>query len=260
MQTRLDVRVLTQTNCDLIVVDNSIGTSIPLNDINNYVFVNFLAYQGYTNDPEVIIPIGDSIKLQMGIDASEYTYKFTKDGTFVFYRYGVITLNSPSIFYDNVYHINNRCVYHGGKFYVGKQDINSLNDLTNIDKVVTLEHIEQLQLFTPGLTTDAYLDFWYDEKIFTICHLNQCLTQLQKQNIDNMLINCRGNNGKVTKCPNQDTADMLKYKRDFLFDTVYVLTYLMEIGNLFEAQRILEELNVCGGLCNDASPKGCGCK
>ena len=44
--------------------------------------------------------------------------------------------------------------------------------------------------------------------------------------------------------------------------TINVIKYYVELGQLMEAQRLLEELIKCGGICNDTqSPgkKSCGC-
>ena len=79
--------------------------------------------------------------------------------------------------------------------------------------------------------------------MFTICNLNQCLIALQKKAIFAGLKNCNYGVCEENKS--------LKLQRDFLFISVYVLDYLIEIGNYLEAQRILEALSTCGNLCND---------
>ena len=39
--------------------------------------------------------------------------------------------------------------------------------------------------------------------------------------------------------------------RNFLFDSVYILSYLIEQGSYLEAQRIIEYLTSCNYICKD---------
>lgn len=84
---------------------------------------------------------------------------------------------------------------------------------------------------------------------FSICKLFDCYINICKQIFENAL----------TKCPKNND---LTYKRDLIWMTINVIKYYVELGQLMEAQRLLEELIKCGGICNDTqSPgkKSCGC-
>lgn len=66
------------------------------------------------------------------------------------------------------------------------------------------------------------------------------------------------------KCLNKGNLSDTYFKRDFLWMTINVIKYYVEINQLLEAQRLLEEINNCGGLCNGGnvqtqSSSGCGC-
>jgi len=83
--------------------------------------------------------------------------------------------------------------------------------------------------------------------------LDRCLFELQRKAFFDGLKNC-----SFGAC---ETNKMLKLQRDFLFITVYILRYLIDIGSYLEAQRIIEALATCGNLCDDSLSmnKRCGC-
>jgi len=63
--------------------------------------------------------------------------------------------------------------------------------------------------------------------------------------------------------PNSDSS--LIYKRDLLWSAMNVIKYLVEMDQLEEAQRLLEEITACNGLCSSSQPEftsncGCGCR
>lgn len=71
-------------------------------------------------------------------------------------------------------------------------------------------------------------------------------------------------NDLTIRCKKSSDFDEITYKRDFLWMTINVLKYQIELGNFSEAERILEEVNYCGGFCNDIEMRynngsGCGC-
>lgn len=84
---------------------------------------------------------------------------------------------------------------------------------------------------------------------FSICQLFDCYINTCQQVFDNELTSCDKN------------ADLI-HKRDLIWMAINAIKYHVELGQLMEAQRILEELTNCGGICNDTSStskQGCGC-
>lgn len=61
--------------------------------------------------------------------------------------------------------------------------------------------------------------------------------------------------------PNCQPKDVDTYSRDFLHMTLHIIEYLTELGEFMEAQRILEQINYCGGFCKNVNNEnsGCGC-
>lgn len=89
---------------------------------------------------------------------------------------------------------------------------------------------------------------------FSICYLYDCYVSLCRQIFKR--INYR--------CVNENDLDEIKFKRDFLWMTINIIKYYVELNQLLEAQRLLEEVNFCGGLCNEQGlskqqGSGCGC-
>ena len=90
---------------------------------------------------------------------------------------------------------------------------------------------------------------------FSICKLYECYIRLCKLVLRKSVLRCIERNKPL--------SDIL-FRRDFLWMTVNVLRYLVEMNSFMEAQRIIEELDYCGGICNDRemqlmSKQGCGC-
>lgn len=89
---------------------------------------------------------------------------------------------------------------------------------------------------------------------FSICYLYDCYVSLCRQIFER--INYR--------CANKNNLDEIKFKRDFIWMTINIIKYYVELNQLLEAQRLLEEVNFCGGLCNEQGlseqqSSGCGC-
>lgn len=89
---------------------------------------------------------------------------------------------------------------------------------------------------------------------FSICYLYDCYISLCKQVFAKINLRC------LTKSNVSD----INFKRDFLWMTINVIKYYVEFDQLYEAQRLLQEINYCGGICNEqnlsaSQDSGCGC-
>lgn len=100
--------------------------------------------------------------------------------------------------------------------------------------------------------------------IFYTGYLQECYINYCRQLFNELMAHCRPN------CRPKDSSET-KFARDFLWMTLNVIDYLIEFKQFYEAQRILEEINYCGGFCKNVNdehgmscgcntrPKGCGC-
>lgn len=96
--------------------------------------------------------------------------------------------------------------------------------------------------------------FYWDDYSFTIYDLVECYILTERERVNNYLKNnCNGN------CSNN--GNNLNTNADILLAAVMVIKNLMERGDYFEAQRILNGLNTCSSLCkkHNSSLKSCGC-
>ena len=95
--------------------------------------------------------------------------------------------------------------------------------------------------------------FYFDDYSFTIYSLIECYVLLERERINDYLKNnCKEN----CKKGNEDSL-----KADILLAAIMVIKDLMDKEDYFEAQRILNGLNTCKGLCSKfvKTLKGCGC-
>ena len=88
---------------------------------------------------------------------------------------------------------------------------------------------------------------------FSVFHLRKCYVSLcQKIFKDKAFDRCF--NGKIDS--------QLILKRDLVWAALNVIQYMIDFNQLAEAQRLLERINGCNGLCSseDTGIKGCGCE
>lgn len=250
MNERLDITLTIQPNCTLEAVDNTNYTLA--SDLLQHVFLEYIVYEPYA---EVnLSPIVDSINT-INIETSEdipllkekYTVSLSNDGTYTYYKFGISKLEH--LLNQGIYKIKNKVFYYNNKYYYGISDINSPD---NINSDTTIEFTNLYDLKDYMVTG---IDFFYDERIFTICKLNKCLVAIQKKILfDNFKNKCT-----YDKC---STDEDLRLRRNFLLDAVYLLGYLIDSKNYLEAQRILEMLSSCNLICEDIliSNNKCNCE
>ena len=89
----------------------------------------------------------------------------------------------------------------------------------------------------------------------SICFLRKCYINLCQQ-----IFNDRG----ISKCWNKNKVNSeLIYKRDLVWMAINVVKYLTQCEQLAEAERVIETIQGCNGLCVSTnltnSTNGCGC-
>lgn len=120
--------------------------------------------------------------------------------------------------------------------------------------IISQVSIEELLEINPINTTISKTRKEY----VSICYLQKCYLSLCQE-----IFNQRG----FSSCWNKNTIDSeLIYKRDLVWMAINVIKYLTECQQLFEVERILEQIKGCNGLCNFNNNKitskisgGCGC-
>lgn len=85
---------------------------------------------------------------------------------------------------------------------------------------------------------------------FQLCNLRKCYIDAASK-----LINERTS----IQCDTKGVDQQDIYKRDLLSSAVNVITYLAEMEQFEEAERVLERISGCNGLCSSNNKCNCGC-
>lgn len=108
--------------------------------------------------------------------------------------------------------------------------------------------------------TDIKGNVFKENYAFSICYLQKCFNQMIKEDLDSKL----GYDVKLQKykCPGgcPDGSEINK-DIDFLRNALAALNYLIECDDYSDAQRIIDLMSKCGGICSKyVKPDDCGCK
>lgn len=122
---------------------------------------------------------------------------------------------------------------------------------------VTIEEVLAVNALPPASITDKTTTIIRgDKNTFCVCHINECFYRLCK----NLLTDLPG------RCRNRvDDVKNLIYNRDIIWMAINIIKYLIELKQYYEAQRVLEDITQCGGICKDVMIDkdtiggGCGC-
>lgn len=131
------------------------------------------------------------------------------------------------------------------------QSISYYSDGEQIYKIVEGEIItvkdwqELIDLNNPPFTREI-------QNFFSVCFLRKCYISLCQK-----IFKSRG----FDKCFNDKVNSQLLYKRDLVWAALNTIQYMIDSNQLAEAQRLLERIGGCNGLCTseDTGDKGCGC-
>lgn len=93
------------------------------------------------------------------------------------------------------------------------------------------------------------------ENVVSICFLQKCYVNLCNQIFDNSGFSSCWNRSKID-------SDLI-FKRDLVWMAINVVKYYTECNSLAEAERIIESINGCNGLCTPTNlsnnTSSCGC-
>lgn len=131
-------------------------------------------------------------------------------------------------------------------------DISYYSDGTNIykkvqDKTIKVDDWQELV----DLNNPPFIR--HIQNFFSVCYLRKCYVSLCQK-----IFNAKG----FDRCFNGKIDSSLIYKRDLVWAALNVIQYMIDSNQLAEAQRLLERINGCNGLCSseDIGDKGCGCE
>lgn len=93
-----------------------------------------------------------------------------------------------------------------------------------------------------------------DKNTFIMYYLNECFNNVCKEVLRVVPLKC-------STQQNIKFKDLL-FKRDLLWTAINAIKYSIDLKQLYESQRILEEIIFCGQICNNINLKttsNCGC-
>lgn len=190
-------------------------------DSTNHICVEFLS-------SDIYHPLITNIK---GNNIYGYTskIKLPHDGEHIYYKFLIPLKEHFTEIPDNeIYYDDGKIFY---KNHSKSTEIN-FNDLIKLDTTLSCSQT-----------------FFCKKTLFSICKLQNCLVYLQRQILSN-----------PDYCMECGMETSIRYKRDFLVSSLYVLNYLIKNQLYEEAQRILLNMEGCGGLCEHINSKDdCGC-
>ena len=119
--------------------------------------------------------------------------------------------------------------YRDGSFYKGLYEV-PISEIINVNPEVS----------------EVQVSYYY---YFQIHKLRKCFIDAATK-----VINDRASIRCDSKVSSYDV-----YRRDLIWSSLNVIQYLVEMEQFEEAQRLLEKITDCNGLCEDNNSKYCGC-
>ncbi len=194
----------------------------PCNDYEGeVVFIEFITGKNVDSSKTMILT---------ETEFNTYRYSLKEDGLYVYYKIAI----QKKEFLGEEY--KNKIYYDNGKIMYKDQEIKDPSEL-----------ISYLTLTGVGI-----LDYC-EEVVFSLCKLEHCVFEIQRQILKASLKTCGLND-----C---DKLKTIKDQRNFLFISLAVLRHLISEEKYDDAEEILEALSSCGSLCKDLknSSKDCNC-
>ena len=141
--------------------------------------------------------------------------------------------------------------YTNGIYFLGQGDVFYKYLFGTIQEVTLQEILEINQNNTTLIKTELHT--------FEMCHLEECFFKLCMYLLNNM------------PCTDPCFTDKMKgfagdiLNRDIIWMAINAIKYCIEQQQFFRAQKILEQIETCWGICKDTNNinstqyKGCGC-
>lgn len=215
------IKKIITTECELLV---SPSEKIVAED--GYVYLEFV--------------VGENIDCYENAEVSSvpqmFRFPMDDDGLFMYYRLKIYTKSLLQNNTDKKFYYDD--MSETPRLMLGDIEICTSKDLENVAN-------------NADKTEYSIIDV-VEEPVFSICRLNYCLTEYQKEFIFNGF-------SKINSNCKSDTNN--EFARNFLFSTVFVLRQLIRQQRYEEALRILKSVSDCNGLCTNtkSSSKKCNC-
>lgn len=229
MSNILTVNLNLISKCSLIANDSSNYRTIYTN-IEGYGIIEFLKNSNLESINQRIHTIDnfDDPLLRVSEEIN-----LSKDGTYYYYR---LILPSFEHYWDgSKFNVKDKYFIYQNEIYFSDKNLTSFN----LEDVIL---IEDYSLIWDSRESDSQI-YWYNGVFFSICKLKECVANKIKNNIIDLI-----SKGCDLTCNTlfKDQAEI-----DFLFESLFILKYLIDNNRITEAQHILDLLTSCNGVCSE---------
>lgn len=248
----IDTQLIIHNDCKLTALHENF-TDINPDISSKYVSIEFLKYKNEY--------LYDSFIKKTDMNSSSM-FALLKDGVYEYNLYLLPTLEYLLVDTE-VYDVDNNMLYNeiclsdkyfyynNNIYYINIEDLNIDEFLTAdvflhkyIDYILKKSTIASIEYLSEHTELDNQT-FFCKKVVLTYCNLTKCFVSLQA-NIAHELCDSGCNQSNIEN-------------RDFLLSTIFVLDYLRDTNNFKEAQRILDNINECGGFCESETLTKCNC-
>ena len=134
-------------------------------------------------------------------------------------------------------------------YFIDGEDVYKVNPVTR--EIIKVEIEELLEINPEGSTIIKET-----KNTFSLCHLLECFYNICKDLLSKLCpINCNS----------KSSYQELILNRDLIWMAINVIRYCIDLGQYYEAQRFLEQIQGCGTICRQYDVNklkqagGCGC-
>ncbi len=225
---------------------NSDALALNIYKLSHGYFLNVLLYNRYANTPLISNPSDTSyIIASEDVDNNTYAnnfipsvYSLGKDGSYTINRYFI-----PSLEFYTANHTNS--IYDGkDMFYMDNEIIYKIIDSTATPITVTAF------INSPFSNSDV---IYVSTTFISTCLTNACYFKVLSTILD---IN-------IGACEMTNKLNELVQLRDLIYMTLEVIKYLKDQNNITQVQKLIDALDICGGICATAlyprTFSNCGC-
>lgn len=231
----------TITICDgqVAVTDTSIyGTETSDFLYNNTVTIDILENSKIDTSKESLLYAIDMHDLA----SSQTNFNMSVDGLYKVSHLIIPTatwLSSNTIDpteYDYAYYYNDEVIYKWNNI------TSAWVAFASIDEAVT-----ELAAVNKNLTLNMLSSY---KNTFNLANLNKCFLTICNSILSGIINGCL-----------KDIDKELIWKRDFIWMSINIMKYYLDLGQIYEAQRTLENIQYCGGICGTITnnTNNCGC-
>lgn len=169
--------------------------------------------------------------------------------------YEIVHIILPTRDYVDKYYAQIKDVFPNGVYFVEDDKVYKfLEYKAGTLPVYTVEDVTMQELLEINTAQTTIIK--ETKNTFSMCQLKDCYNSLVKKLLDALC--------GLQKCSAPSAYSQDIFNRDLIWMTINIIRYSIEQGQYYEAQRYLEKIQTCGGVCsqpvsNSKSSSGCGC-